>query len=77
METLVAESVRKQIKWSENGYKQAENVKKILLWLLVRTERRARVEIILSKTGKNLLQKPGFFLQISTFPAAFNLAFLA
>ena len=65
------------MKWSKNDYKQAENMKKILLWQLVRTERRAHVEIILSKTGEESSAKPGFFLQISTFPAVFNLAFLA
>ena len=29
------------------------------------------------KNGEESSAKPGFFLQISTFPAVFNLAFLA
>lgn len=34
---------------------------------LVRTERRAHVEIILSKTGKNLLQNPDSFCKSALF----------
>ena len=67
METLFSKSVGKQMKWSKNGYKQAKNIQKILPWQLVRTERRAHVEIILSKTGKNLLQNPDSFCKSALF----------
>mgnify|MGYP006989197553 CR=1 FL=1 len=72
MEMLFSKCAGKQMKWSKKGYKQAENMQKILPWQLVRMRSAVQIRPAAPESPAFSFGKAGFLLYFSTFPDALD-----